>query len=570
MTVFNNASRWHIAILNIFLGIGVFFFIGAWHTKIGFHADDYGIIYNGQYSSLEDVCNIFKNGDIMHNAAFDKKDDLYPPCSSFRNGRPSFLEVIYRPLLILIMATENKIFGLNAYATHLVHAFLHTIAALVIFNIIAFFAHPLLAFFCSLFFAFHTSLKDYFFWQCYIQGSFELLCFILMLFFAFKAYKKSYATNKTALFLFLSLFFFLLALFTRETLLFFPGIIVIGAYIYRKETWIQQFFTLKKILVSLFIISLPNLIYLATRMWAYPLTLDAKRIGIQDLNKNEPLITFLRNKFYDLVTYVFDLFGMKDIPCGFMLLKIGILLGIALGLFLLWKKSSQKKELLFLAVGTILLSWPSIIFFHSSRYLYLPVFFLSIFMGLLFHPLMKKRITKIMTLVLFGLYVGVQAAITLPTLKAWSTATGGEQKIRHQIAALSKRNDNFILLGCPSRVMGMAHAMSHKLFKGEDKANIQNALYCYTVLDGTPIKQLVGKCINNQLFLSSASPNSVWFNPDALIDLEWLGKISILEQSSNNERIYKIRCGLNQTIKDKALLLWNMQTHQFDQINVEK
>jgi hypothetical protein len=570
MTLFNNASRWHIAILNITLGLGVFFFIGIWHTKIGFHADDYGIIYNGQYSSLEDFCSIFKNGDIMHNAAFDKENDLYPQCQSFRNGRPSFLEVIYRPLLILIMATENKVFGLNAYATNLIHASLHTIAALVIFNILAFFTHPLLAFLCALFFAFHTALKDYFFWQCYIQASFELFCFILMLFFAFKAYQKRYSTNTNFLFIFLSLFFFLLALFTRETLLFFPGIVIVGAYLYRKELLLKHFFSVKKLLMWLFIISLPNLIYLATRIWAYPLTLDAKRIGIQDLNKNEPLTTFLRNKFYDLITYVFDLLGMKAIPSGFMLLKISILLGVALGIFFLWKKSSQKKLLLLLAAATIMLSWPSIIFFHSSRYLYLPVFCLSIFIGLLFNPLMKNQLSKVMSLLLLGLYIATQASITIPTLKAWSTATGDEQKIRLQMAVLSAQHHDAILLGCPSRLMGMAHAMSHKLFKGGNTANIQSALYCYTVLDGTEIKPLHGECNNNELTIASLSPKSVWFKPDVLIGLERFGKISILEQSSNRERIYKVRCELKQAIKDKTLLLWNMQTHQFDKINFEK
>lgn len=77
-------------LLNILIGAIVFYFMGAQHTTIGFHSDDYGFLYNGSYQSPADIKRIFSNGDMIDNAnrMLDQETS---------KGKPSFTEALYRP-----------------------------------------------------------------------------------------------------------------------------------------------------------------------------------------------------------------------------------------------------------------------------------------------------------------------------------------------------------------------------------------------------------------------------------------------------------------------------------------
>ncbi len=570
-----NAPSLKKLFLNLVIGLLVFYLLGAQFREIGFHADDYGLIRHGQCKSTSDIKRIFKHGDIMHSACFSE-ENLYPL------GRPSCLEVIYRPLLLLIMGAEFKAFGLNPYVTHLIHVGFHTITTLVLFNVLAYLTIPSLAALCSLFFAFHSSLKDYFFWQCYIQNSLEgcflvLICFFIYLFYRRRQTRWLVSASTT----------FLLALLLRETLIFLPLLVILGWFVLSQINDQKLHFKDFLLKYSPYMI-IPPILYTLLRCWAYPLSSHITRIGIKGFKPAEPTGLFLRNKFYDLLTYFFDLIGIKWIPSGFTILKFIILILIGGTIFIVWQRSYPHRRLIlmFLCSCILLLSWPSLVFFHSSRYLYLPTFFLAILLAILLHPFITNGRRRGMILLSLGFFVLIQGLITVKTMALWCTYNHKEMLVYQNLANLSHTsNKKLITLGIPIPMLGTGNCSAPVIMSARtneyhhelppqaaigNNVSIANLFKSFLGQDLLRIKSLDFRREEDVLTIQTISPDSLWFDEDDLMNNS-LGKVEITEHVGKKILAFKIHLDGGSQLggwDDKILLLgWKHEQGTFEQLN---
>ncbi len=393
--------------MNILVGFIIFLVMGLQHTSIGFHDDDYGMMYNGKYNSIGDVIRVVKNGDCIL-ASNEPLDEKHTP-------RLSFLEVIYRPLLVLVMGTHYKFFGLKPYKFHLIHTALHTINSLIIFNTLAILVHPWSGLVAALFFGLHTSLKEYFFWQCYVQNSLQGLLFLIVL--TLLCWWLARRPMHKQLFILANIMLFF-GLCLRETLVIFPAIPIIAILLFSKEKWQQR---LNECFFAGSLFSIPVISYLALRLWAYPLTTQIASLGIFSVTKTT--VSF-KDKFFDLLTCFFDLIGLKWLPNGSTLslcLKLTIIALLISGIVLLWRNNPYKGLLVLLSFSILILCWPSF-FVHCSRYIYLPVILLALLIGLLVKPLFMANTAKQWKWLFLScglVYVFLQGVITNKALSKW-------------------------------------------------------------------------------------------------------------------------------------------------------
>ncbi len=399
-------NRILLLLANLIVASIVFYFMGAKHTNIGFHADDYGFTYNGRYNSLHDIKAIFSNSDMITCAGtmLDKETV----------EKKNFLETLYRPLVLLIMGTEYKFFGMNAYYFHLVHTTLHTITTLTILNVVTMYSGPLCAIPLSLFWGLHTNLKDYFFWQCYVQNSLEtgLLCIMVLFFLLW--YRRRWIPTLIG---FLVLFFITLLL--RETLIVLP--VLVGLFVFFEER------NLKQVFKSTVLFLIPIAAYMGLRLWAHPFSTSVQCIGIKNFTQNNhSLLQTINLKFFDWVAWFMDMIGLHWLPKGYTLIKLSAL--VALGIFVVstWRQNAYKNYLAVLTCGLILLSWPSLLLCHCSRYLYLPTLCFALLIGFLSSNLTQR--SKYLFFAVFILYATVQGVVTNQRMQVWVARTHLEQE----------------------------------------------------------------------------------------------------------------------------------------------
>lgn len=495
-----SSSTLFLILANVGVMLPVFYFMGAKHTRIGFHSDDYGFIYNGTFHSIQDIKRIFSNGDMISNA-----DGLWDSSSPLH--KPSFFESLYRPLLLLIMGSEHRIWGLNPYRFHLTHTGLHTIMTLLLLNIIACFSSLWIALPIALFFGFHSSLKDYFFWQCYIQNTCEALVgfFLVVAFFTWY-----YRRSRVGLIISLGLFFIILLL--RETLIIFPVLVALW-YLYNTSSDAPILSSLLKGCKAGLLFFLSILAYLSLRLWAQPLSFDIKNLGIKHFNET-PGSSWQHLKLIagDRLTWLMDLIGLKWLANGTALLKGSALLLLFLAIFYGWQKTPYKVPALISMTAILLTSWPSLLLVHCSRYLYLPVYFFSLTIGFLAAGLSIQK--KIIVGTLFLVYACLQTSITVPCLTDWCIRTGEEQRLLKEIAEKSNglgNQESLMVIGLPSRLFGTGSRAGIKLLGGEQLHRIHFFLPYYTRweegLTASPHYTQEG----NSFFIFSPCPDTTWF-----------------------------------------------------------
>ena len=273
------------------------------------------------------------------------------------------------------------------------------------FNFFCFFFSVSLSFWGAMFFAFHPSLCSWFGWIAGFQQVVNFT-FIILIAILFKKYLdlKNLDSSKNGLFYYLSsIFIFLIALFNRETVIFFPVALFLWALVdktfhKRDMTCAQESCSyISLILKSLLVVSgfiFANIFYFLFRLYFFPFKFDSSEPSI--------LIRFFTNlssRFFDLVTFLSDLAGLSFLPNGHQIVKGSLIIVIFSFLLFLFIKSREKKLILFLLVIAAILMWPAIFRYYSSRYLYkaLPLF---IFILMIFvRDLCQTRsCTKIMSL----------------------------------------------------------------------------------------------------------------------------------------------------------------------------
>jgi hypothetical protein len=531
--------------------------MGAKHTTIGFHSDDYGFLYNGSYKSTSDIKRIFSNGDMIDNA--NSMFDYETP-----QKKSSFTEALYRPLLLILMGTERALFGLNAYKFHLVHTALHTCVTLTLFNVIAILSSPLAALPVALFFGLHTSLKDYFFWQCYIQNTLEaaLLCYLIFLFIIWRKRQSMVALG-------ISLVLFFIALLLRETLLILPAIAGFWLFLERMnpESKSGIHFKYNQLLSALktsLLFSISILGYFLLRLWAHPFSISTSKLGIKHFsNEQKGLLLTAQGKFFDLLTWLIDLIGLKWLPAKSSCIKLFALTVLTAFIFYTWRKNPYKKLLLISATCCLFFSWPSILLVHCSRYLYLPALFFAFFIGLLAASLTRKNL---IFFILIGLsYASVQGFITNQRLTKWVNQTAIETSYIQQLINYSNNGNHTIAIGHPLRLVGTGTPAALQLKGIKDASSYSLILPFYDAWEFGDTGTLNYKLNNQQLTISSSTPETLWIPLQAISPLRNIGTYTINNQQT--DKVYSLTLKLDaDTLKNNQLICWNTLKKCFERI----
>ncbi|MBM3886747.1 hypothetical protein FJ364_02345 [Candidatus Dependentiae bacterium] len=546
-------QHWHpkFILCNLLLAIIVFWFIGAQHKAISFHADDYGFIYNGSHQSVKDIKRIFNNGDMIDNA-----NNMFD--ASNQRRKTSFAEALYRPLLLLIMGTEKKLFGLNAYKFHLVHTTLHTCVSLILFNTIAFLSSPLAAFPLALFFAFHTSLRDYFFWQCYIQNSLEafLFCLIVLLFFRWRR-------TDSILALCGCLVIFFIALLLRETLLVLPALAGIWILLEAVSKGIER---IKNSIKTSFLFTIPIIAYILLRFWAHPFSLSTSKLGIKHFAPpHTNSLLSLKGKFFDLLTWFIDLLGLKWLPekTGFIkLLVIVFFIGF---IIYAWRNNPYKKLILLSGIAALLLSWPSILLVHCSRYIYLPTLCLAFLIGILTKSLSRKEL-KIF-LAIFSAYALLQIFITNNRLTKWVEQTSIEKKAVQSLVTYFNEHAHTIAIGYPLRLLGTGTSQALKFYGAKSLHVSSFILPSYDAWEQGKVGKFIYSINNNVVTITSTTPQTLWFRKEVIHNITpfTLDKIS----AENADKVFSLSLTL-ESIEPRNfnIVYWNYENTTFEELNL--
>ncbi len=321
----------------------------------------------------------------------------------------SFLVALYRPLLSLIIKIQASFFGLNAYSYKLMGLVIHASLSTIILRILLSYFSFTVALISALFFAFHPSLFTWLGVLACQTYAFDLVFLIVIAW----ALKRFFDTNN-AWFYFAACLCAFLSMLARETLLFLPAwIFIFTAYNNHNSPIIKAV----KI-TSGFVIS--HITYFALKLYLFPFNkLDS---GTGFALTPASFIARQMDRFYDIVTFVCDFFGISLIPGNHQIIKGGLLLMCITLLIVPFFMQRQKLLLAFLILSIAILDWPSLLIVHHPRYIYvgLPFFIFMFGYALTFYI---KRFPSIKKIILFGVY-----ALLIPLFAAhinnqYSTAT---------------------------------------------------------------------------------------------------------------------------------------------------
>ncbi|MBX9830393.1 hypothetical protein K2X40_00405 [Candidatus Babeliales bacterium] len=333
-------------------------FFGLSQFSWGFYFDDFGFILHGKLARCADLKRIFLIQDI--------KLTYYPP--NLEIGPSDALSALYRPMQYIFFGLQRWAFGLEPLWYYQCTVALHALNAVLIFNIFLLFMSVWAAWWASLFFAFHYSLARWFgifYNQIYVIDLFFLLVISLLLW--------QFLRSQRCLYYLFSCLLFLVQLLVKETLIVFPAWAFVAVYFYsaheKKKYWDCEAFK-KAFLLSLgyalcaALYMLMRFIVLAPPAFS-PASVDVVR-----------LFVVAQERLFMYVTYLCDLFAISLVPGNNRMLKGILLAGVTMFLFYPFWVRKQKLLAFFLALSTLLFTWPSLLVFHQFCYLYvgLPFF----------------------------------------------------------------------------------------------------------------------------------------------------------------------------------------------------
>ncbi|NQV08346.1 hypothetical protein HQ529_00675 [Candidatus Woesearchaeota archaeon] len=181
------------------------------------------IIYSNSFNNefvWDDEDNIYNNAYIQ--------DWKYLPNYFTENVVAGARKVsnYYRPMVLLTYSVDYKIWKLNVFGYHLSSFLFHIISAILLYYLVLLLLNKKpVAFLTSLFFTIHPIQPEA---VAYMAGRADpqatmLIMASAVLFFSLRKYKNIYLKSS---FYFLSLIFFVVALFSKESMALFPGILV--------------------------------------------------------------------------------------------------------------------------------------------------------------------------------------------------------------------------------------------------------------------------------------------------------------------------------------------------------
>lgn len=305
--------------------------------------DDFHGLYLGfRTKTWNDLFWFFANGHINQDIG---------PTNSHYNPTTTFFSTYYRPLYCVYVTLQYWAFGTNAYWYYLCNVLFHALNTALLFYLLTLTSTPLASLFGALFFAFHPQIGYRF--GAIVNLHYYINVFLILCTFLFF---KKYLDSKRLLPYFLACLTFTLALFTRESSLVLPAILMIGAWVYKPFAPIRLLS-----LVPFFALATG---FLGIRLYLYPLSISHNTNLLGNVN------SFLITKKQEFLIFLYDCFGLSWLPWGHPMLRIALLLSFFL--LFLWLFINNKYKYLiwmFLFCGAIML-WPGIIGHYSPRYIY--------------------------------------------------------------------------------------------------------------------------------------------------------------------------------------------------------
>lgn len=187
----------------------------------------YGVTVFFGFSYFDDQTLILENKEIISN--FSNLGEIFTEDVFFSNSN-----FYYRPLMTLSLMLDAQISGISPWFYHLSNIVYHILVVLLIYSILRKLKVPLKrSFFLSFLFLIHPALVQAVAW---IPGRNDslLAIFILSSFLFFLKFLENSKVSSYAA----SLIFFLLALFTKESAIFFP-ILIIFYYLFLNSRKLQ-------------------------------------------------------------------------------------------------------------------------------------------------------------------------------------------------------------------------------------------------------------------------------------------------------------------------------------------
>ena len=173
---------------------------------------------------------LWDDGLFIQNGNFIKKFEntkvFFSPKNYFRYTQ----DLTYRPLPFLVHIVNYKIWGTNPVGHRLSNIFLHiAVAVLLYFLVLEIFKNNIVAFLSGLFFAVHPANTEVVNMVSFVETQLSTLFFLA----AFLCYVKS--KN------FLSATFFFLAVFSKETAITLPAVIILYDLIIKKKIRLKKY-----------------------------------------------------------------------------------------------------------------------------------------------------------------------------------------------------------------------------------------------------------------------------------------------------------------------------------------
>lgn len=352
--------------------------------------------------------------DDLHQIRYNEALKSFKDIGDFFLSPIPDMPIYYRPLFMLSLLIDYKIWGDSPFGFHFTNILLSIFSNVLLFIVAErLFKSRAIAFISSIIFAIHPSHSAS---VSYVSARNELLCgfFIIHSFLFYITFRLA---SSKRLYIILSLLFYFLALLSKEMAITMPFLIVLYEYSFhknelRKHIKLPAFFIITSIIYFLIRI----LIISSDQATEFPLMWR--------------LATFSKVLLYDLFLLFFPFFHKAfykiEIFESFSNILSIIYLGsfILLTLFVIYVKKWDRR--LFFSFSWILISlipattiitfiYPSLI---AERYLYIPSFGLAMFLGILFYDIYKimeeKSEKKALLLkFVFGLLILVFAILTI-------------------------------------------------------------------------------------------------------------------------------------------------------------
>ncbi len=350
--------------------LAIFLLLGLPFTQWGFLHDDFGVIYHAWIAGGSKLKALFTEGSMT--AVVQPSNYIVP--------EQSFFAVLYRPLVYIFLHAQMLIVGINPYALLLITIFFHALNTVLLFYLLLGLIHFWEALAVTLLFAFHLSYWD---WMGWIAGQNQVVNVTLVL--LMLMFIKNYLDDTKYRLLYLSSASVLygISLFYREEALILPFwlLISIPVYLYYKKptNTIKQI--IRQIIKVTSVFWLVTGTYFLLRLLSFPL--KSMGAGIKGHLNLSSFFYSLKDRFFDVVTFLSDIANLAWLPGGNRLLK-GSLLALFLTIILwLFYKNKHKFIILFCCLSMIMFMWPAFWRYYSSRFLYLGLPFLLVALVLL-------------------------------------------------------------------------------------------------------------------------------------------------------------------------------------------